>query len=48
MQPNENQGLLKAMHDTTATCWQEKVKQVYIKSKCVYSISHDTVNCWTQ
>jgi hypothetical protein len=41
-------GLCRVENDATVVCWQGKIEQVYIKSKCVHSILLDTVNCWTQ
>ena len=43
-----NKELHRVKHDMTAACRQEKVEQLYIKSKCRHSILLDTVNCWTQ
>ena len=34
-----NKGLRHVQQDTTTVCQQGKVEQVYIKSKCVHSIS---------
>ena len=34
-----NKELLRVQHDMTTICQKGKVEQVYIKSKCVHSIS---------
>ena len=44
----KNKGLCRAKHDKTTACWQGKVEQVYIWSKCGHSILLDTIMCWTQ
>ena len=43
-----NKGLHRVKQNTTITCRQSKVEQVYIKSESGHSILLDTVNCCTQ
>lgn len=42
-----NKGLCREQ-DMTAACPQEKVEQMYIKSKHGHSKLQDTIMCWTQ
>ena len=43
-----NKGLHRVKQNTTITCRQSKVEQVYIESESGHSILLDTVNCSTQ
>ena len=39
----DNKGLCREKNDITAACWQGKVDQEYIKSKCRHNIFFDTL-----